>query len=146
VTEAQEQTRARNAENTGERRRRADDDGSIVTAKMSVPAGATDPSKYVYRWANDDGSRIHQLTVGDDWDFVTVTGGKGAEGGADTIKHRVGTKDDHSALYAYLLRKPKKFADEDKAKKAARISREETARLNELPSDAGDQTYKPGKA
>lgn len=62
-----------------------------------------------FRWARDDGGRMQQLTINDDWDKVPgvdpIHGGKGEAG---------------TAMKMHLLMKPKSFMDEDRREKESR--------------------------
>lgn len=130
---------------TEERRRRKTE--TVATdpslARFGVDASILDEAKYVYRAAEDRGMRLHQLTQNDDWDFVTVKGEKASASDAEgVVRYRAGTIDG-APLYAYLLRKLKKFADEDREARVRRVDAEEKARLTETPDDAPDKSYTP---
>jgi len=90
---------------------------------------------YVTRWANDTGSRLVDLTVEDDWDFVhkdeignevgefNVTPGNRDLG---TRVSKVVGRDEHGQpIHAYLLKKKKEFAIQDRKEKDARINETE---------------------
>ncbi len=110
----------RAAEVSAQRRRRSDTshEGSH---KLSVNHDLLDHENFIYRFVNDKGSRIQDLTVRDDWDKVPDPDVKDDKDGLGTpIRKQVDTHKDGSPMYAYLLRKPKKFAEEDERKKSAR--------------------------
>ncbi len=81
-----------------------------------------DPN-FTYRWVNDEPGRIHALTVNDDWEVVAGDGNREAKDkalgtGVERIVDRRGRK-------AVLLRKPKHYYVEDKAKEQAQIDETE---------------------
>jgi hypothetical protein len=116
-----------------ERRRRDDatiDGGQAL--KLAVPldiqAKLTEQGRE-WRWANDDGNRIHRLTVLDDWDKVE---------GVTPVEVVVDRAKGLTAK-AYLLSKPKEFIAEDRHKRdAARMSTEQAMVEGKVPN-AGDQ-------
>lgn len=99
-----------------ERRRRK---GGIA-GKLDIPESvkARFPNME-FRWARDEGGRMQQLTVNDDWDKVPdvteIHGGKGESG---------------TSMKMHLLMKPKAFMDEDRAEKVARNRALEQAQLS----------------
>lgn len=102
---------SRSDEIQGERRRRRT--GSIDMMgqfKLDCPASALDPN-YVYRWVNDDGARVFQLSRYDDYDLVSADSIKGAfdeqsaaEESSETVRRIVG-RNENGPMYAYLMRK-----------------------------------------
>lgn len=130
-----------------ERRRRPADTGNAADPtlrRFGVSEDILDHDKYVYRAALDDGTRLYELTERDDYEFVTTSGGKASKSdAAGVVKYRAGNKLDGEPAYSYLLRKPKKFADEDRSKAIAKVDAEEKARLKRTPGDAPDQSYTP---
>ena len=126
------------------RRRRSESTGDPTLARFGLTENVLDRDKYEYRAAVDDRSRLQDLTVNDDYDFVTIKGSKAAKADAEGVaKYQDGTKLDGSPRYTYLLRKPKKFADEDRAQRLAKIDADEKARLTSAPEDAPDKSYTP---
>lgn len=97
-------------------RRRRRGDVSMGRLRTLAIEGDLDPN-YTYRWINDDPGRVHALTVRDDWERVTA-----AElGQADERDKNLGTGverivDKVSGKRAVLVRKPKDYYFEDKAK------------------------------
>lgn len=90
-----------------ERRRRT---GSS-TAKLAVPDEVRrNHPDMEFRWGRDDEGRIQQLTQNDDWDAVP---------GVDAI--HAGTGKSGQPIKQHLLMKPKRFMDDDRAEKMARI-------------------------
>lgn len=101
-----------------QRRRRA---GDVTTnSVLSVPEAILDRDKYEYRWVSDEGPRLYNLTVNDDYDVVTKEGKKAEQGdsgyGDDAYRVQSGIKADGSGapLFMYLCRKPKKWAENDR--------------------------------
>lgn len=92
-----------------ERRRRSDttiDGGQRL--KLSIPPEVEARLKAegrTPRWVNDDGNRMHNLTVLDDYDKV--------EGVDPRV---VGTSKDGKPILAHLCSKPTAFIEEDKVK------------------------------
>lgn len=128
---------ARTDEIKAARRRRTDNLGArqhlAVTAKL-------DPA-FEYRWINDSGARIYQKTKQDDWDIVTQDGGVVKEDASDlggAVSYVVGAKPDGSPLRSYLCRKPKEFAEEDRAAmEARRRAMDEQIRGGAVPTPGG---------
>lgn len=129
-----------------ERRRRPGAQGLDPSlARFGVTADILDLDKYVYRAALDNGMRLHQLTQNDDYDFVTVKGAAARAADAEgVLRYQAGVVDGRPQ-YSYLLRKLKKFADEDRAERVRKVDAEEKARLTETPEDAPDKSYTPGR-
>lgn len=127
-----------------ERRRRKVNTGLDPSlARFGVTPDILDLDKYVYRAALDHGMRLYQLTENDDYDFVTVRGGSARSSDAEGVVRYVADRIDGQPVYSYLLRKLKKFADEDRAERVRKVDAEEKARLTETPEDAPDKSYTP---
>lgn len=99
-------------EEAQERRRRRD--GTLDRTselKLAIPEAirAANPGRQ-FRWANDRGQRIHNLTIMDDWDKVE---------GIEPIT--VDAEKDGTPIKAYLLSKPDEFVQEDEKRKMARL-------------------------
>lgn len=116
-----------------ERRRRDDatlDAGQAL--KMAIPQEIerklTEQGRQ-WRWANDEGNRIHRLTVLDDWDKV-----EGVDPREVIISRKGGVI---QTAKAFLLSKPNDFIDEDRRKKDATRSATETALLGGNVPNAG---------
>ena len=102
------------------RRRRRNDMGMGRLRTLAIE-GETDPN-YVYRWINDDPGRIHALTQLDDWEKVSAAD----LGQADDRDKNLGSSverivDKVSGKRAVLVRKPKDYYHEDKAKEQQRL-------------------------
>jgi len=99
-----------------ERRRRT----GGTTVKLAIPAAIIKAHPDMeFRWGRDDEGRIQQLTQNDDWDKVPdldpIHGGIGRAG---------------QPMKQYLLMKPKRFMEEDRAEKLARIDDTVNAQLS----------------
>ena len=95
-------------EEVAQSRRRRDDTNFQQSNKLAIPEEVAERLKAEGRqprWVNDEGNRMHNLTVRDDYDKVE---------GVDPVP--VGTREDGSPLLAHLLSKPIEFIREDQAK------------------------------
>lgn len=124
------------------RRRRTD---NLAEARFNLSfSGEMDPA-YEYRWFNDDGARMYQKTVQDDWDVVRQSDGIMKEDGdahGSEVAHVVGAKKDGSPLRSVLCRKLKEYADEDRRKKEARLAQmDEEIRTGALSQSAKGQAF-----
>lgn len=121
--------------------------GDPTLRRFGVAPNLLDLEKYTYRAALDDGNRLYELVEQGEYEFVTVNDGKAGttlkSDGRGAIKYRSGTKVDGSVQYSYLVRKLKKFADEDRKQAVARIDAQEKAQLQGRTSDAPDESYTP---
>ena len=146
---------ARAAEVSSERRRRKDT-GPLAGLKLAIPEDAKDPN-FEYRWLNDEPGRIHNKTVNDDWDVVTMDQLKGyvaddnhaGEGTPVTrVIERGGSGIGGQPRKAVLVRKRKEYFEEDKRAAQARIdAREEGIRRGAAQAPEGLQgpnAYVPG--
>lgn len=101
----------RQTEVAQERRRRRDSTlDRTADLKLAIPdeVRAKHPDK-VFRWVNDNPSRMHAMTQRDDWDRV-----EGVE------RLPVGTDANGQPQYQVLCAKPKEFWEEDQRAKAKR--------------------------
>ena len=115
------------AEQETQRRRRRGDDGLAATKRLPIPPEiqAELKAKGLHpRWVNDEGNRMHQLTVQDDYDKVA---------GVDPVP--VGTSIDGTPILAHLLAKPIAFMKEDQDRAEAARKRQEEA-LFRSPDEA----------
>lgn len=100
----------------GVRRRR----GDFVRRHLTVDEALLDRENYVYRWIKGDDARLFQLTRQDDWNLVTQDGAELKENSTDlgaVVSIVAGTRKDGSAERLYLARKPRRYAEDDAAKK-----------------------------
>lgn len=139
--QAPEASRSREGEQRSERRRR-DSDGMVGhRMRLALPPAYRGDKDNEYRWINDDKSRVHDLTKQDDWDIVHTD--SKAEG-ANTVRRQVGTKANGDPLFAHLVRKPKEYCVEDRAKQAASL--DETMDQIANTGNRGDTTNIGGEA
>lgn len=130
-----------------ERRRRNTDALSGKRRKLQV-SGELDRDKFAYRWVNDEGKRIHDLTVNDDWEVVPDRSGTLKVDGSGTgaeVAVRAGTGEHGRPVRAVLLRKRKDWHDDDKRQAQRRIDEQEAALKVGKSADGGqqDQAYTP---
>lgn len=141
------------------RRRRAGTLNRMAQFKLDcIEPDDLDLANYVYRWVNDESSRLRQLTKQDDYDFVTM--GELGDGfdpdstDSETdgrVRMLVGTQKSGGALYAYLLKKPRQFWEDDneemvrqrEAMMAGRIYQGETTESDEGRPGGDDKFYVP---
>lgn len=123
------QRQGREAEVAQQRRRRSESTLGIQT-KLTIPEEVQAQLKAegrTPRWVNDEGNRIHNLTVRDDYDKVD---------GVDPV--RVGQTKEGQPLYAHLLSKPNEFIAEDRAKLEERRRDQERAMVKgQVPTAPG---------
>jgi len=121
--------------------------GDPTLRRFGITPDVLDHNKYIYRAALDDGSRLYELVDQGEYEFVTLndkkTGHSLKADAPGAIKYRSGTKVDGSPAWSYLLRKLKKFADEDRAEAVKQIDEQERAQLQGRTKDAPDKSYTP---
>lgn len=124
-------------------RRRRDTLGADRNLKLHVPEEAKDPN-FEYRWIKNTTGRVQQLTQMDDYDVVSQTDLDSQSIG--TQVQRTSNKSDGESVV--LVRKPRQFFEEDKAKEAKRIDATEEAMRRAPPSSSeglsGSEAYVPG--
>jgi hypothetical protein len=122
---------SRNEQIKAERRRRNTDSLSGKRRRLAVNEAGLDRANFEYRWVNDEGTRLYQLTQQDDWEVgaeVATPIGIGPEG----------------ASRAVLLRKPKAFYDADEQMKQRQIDETEAAiKGGATPGAAVENRYTP---
>lgn len=130
-----------------ERRRRNSDALGGKRRKLSVSKQELDTDNFEYRWINDVGSRVYDLTVNDDWDVVSDRDAKvktDGSGAGSEVAVRAGTQDNGNAVRSILVRKPKAFANDDKAAKQRRIDETEASlKQGNSPGGNSDGQYVP---
>lgn len=117
------QTRADEVKTERRRQRGAN---QIMGLKLGVSEAILDRQNFEYRWINDNGARIEQMTTADDWDLVPDPKKEGkpdADGLGSIISKVVGKGESGQPMRAYLARKPRKFYEEDQRDKANSIKR-----------------------
>ncbi len=132
------------AEETRRVRRRRDE-GDLdrgARFKLAIPQEIQDQAKRegkTLRWVNDEGNRMHHMTVEDDWDVVQ----------SDLVKPvPVSTSPDGKPVYARLCSKFQDWYDEDQRDKARILKEREKAVEQGAKADpddkrSGDEYYVP---
>lgn len=103
------------------RRRKAGTLNRMASFKLDIfDESQLDLKNYVYRWVDDQGSRLRQATKGDDYDFVEGSEIDGfdsdltdTEVGNNRLRMLSDTDKNGRPIYTYLLRKPREFFEED---------------------------------
>ena len=128
-----------------ERRRRNTDALGGKRRRLAV-TGQLDHENFAYRWVNDEDTRLHDLTVNDDWEVVSDRSGTLKSDGAGTgaeisVPVGMGTK---APMKAVLLRKRKDWYDDDKRAEQRRIDETEASlKSGAVPGAGSDQSYVP---
>lgn len=126
------------------RRERGNVDVSGFNQKLSVPEERKDP-RFVYRWALDSANRMHDLRA-KDWDVAPpeTTAGDLRDMGTGTVIERMGNvKTVPKPERHVLVRKPREFYEEDKAREAAKLKEQEQAIVRGQTRNAEGQS-EPG--
>lgn len=140
------------AEAVKSERRRKPGDMVHLGIKLGVNEALLDRDKYAYRWINDKGGRLEQMTKQDDWDLVDDPD-KAAKPDADGLGSKVAKVvggDGAAPMRAYLARKPKAFYDEDAGEKRQRLDKQMESIRRGIPQQAaetealGANAYVPG--
>lgn len=132
----------RNDEIKQERRRRNSDSLAGTRRRLYVDPKMLDTEKYTYRWINDDATRIHDLTVNDDWDLVSDR--QKATGTGSEMASQVGSGPSGSPQRAVLVRKLKEYHDGDQAEKQRKIDvQEKDLTSNVAPGTDSTNLYQP---
>lgn len=142
------------AEATQPRRRRKEGGEEVIGRKLAVRMSELDFANFKYRWVNDEmgsangvGPRIMAKTVDDDWDIVRQGGSVVKHDSADlgdAVSAVVGVRPDGKPMLAYLLRKPKAYYEEDRAKKHAELDKQlKDLRRGISPSKGDEADYVP---
>lgn len=120
-------------EEVAQRRRRRDDTTFQQSNKLAIPVEVAERLKAEGRqprWVNDEGNRLYNLTVRDDYDKVE---------GVDPVP--VGTGDDGKPILAHLCSKPIEFIREDQAKAEERRKQVEAGMVKgKMPVKTDDGT------
>lgn len=131
------------AEEAQERRRRRDGTLDRMTElKLAIPDAIREanPGRQ-FRWVNDTGQRLHNLTVRDDWNKVD---------GIEPLT--VDADKEGKPIRAYLCSKPDEFVQEDENRKVAALKDQEAGifRRGEIVGDGASDlskgvTYTPAE-
>jgi hypothetical protein len=116
---------------SGRRRRKTGSLNRMAQFKLDfIEPEDLDLANYQYRWTNDEGSRIRQLTRADDYDFVTLDElGQGVDRDQTDsesdgrMRVLVGKDKSGNPTYSYLLKKRREFFEADQEEEV--IAREE---------------------
>lgn len=109
------------SENTMEERRARMTNIGEANKRLATGGLNLDNAKYSYRWVNDDGTRIYELTQNNVWDFVSNEGVSVGMDKGEGVSIQVGVKPNGDPLVSYLMQKPIKYYDEDKAAKQVAV-------------------------
>lgn len=131
---------ARSDQITTQRRRRNTDALGGKRRRLAVEESTLDRENFVYRFANDENGRLHQLTVNDDWDVVSDRDGEAKADsvgiGAEVAAY-AGTRENGAPLRSVLLRKRKDLHEEDEAAKQRRVDDTEAGLRQAAPQEPG---------
>lgn len=116
----------------GRKRRNPQTLDRIHHLKLALPVECQNDPAHYYYWANDDNSRIADLTLRGEYDHVVLKGIESDD--QDRVRRQVGVKDG-KPLYSYLLRQPMEFRIEDQMARAAVVTKKEDAMITEAPAD-----------
>lgn len=116
----------------GRKRRNPQTLDRVHHMKLALPVECQNDPAHYYYWANDDTSRIADLTLRGEYDHVILKGPEADD--QDRVRRQVGVKDG-KPLYAYLLRQPMEFRIEDQMARAAVVSKKEEDMVKAVPSE-----------
>lgn len=135
--------RSNRQEQVSAQRRRRDTLGPNRNLKLHVQPEAKDPN-FEYRWINNRPGRVQQLTHQDDYDIVSAADMESRSIGT-TVERAGNSRDGESMI---LVRKPKAYHEEDRAKAAKAIDATEEAMRRSAPASpeglSGPTAYVPG--
>lgn len=136
------------ADTISQERRRRNTDALGGRRQRLATRADLDGEKFAYRWVNDDGNRLHDLTVSDDWEVVSDRAGEvkpDGTGVGSEVATPVGTGENGRPVRAVLLRKKKDWYDEDERAKQRRIDETEVGlKAGAAPgATTDDKTYVP---
>lgn len=109
------------SESTMEERRARMTNIGETNKRLATGGLNLDTAKYAYRWVNDDGTRIYELTQNNVWDFVSNEGVSVGMDKGNGVSIQVGVKPNGDPLTSYLMQKPRDYYDEDKAAKQVAV-------------------------
>ena len=111
-----------------ERQARGTPKGPTLNQKLSIPEDKKDP-RFTYRMVLDTGNRVHDLKA-KDWEIAPgeTAANDPRNMGVGTVIERMGNvRTVPKPERHILMRKPKEFYQEDKAREAAKIKADEDA-------------------
>lgn len=134
-------------EQTENRRRRRQSSGlNNTNLRLYVDEKHLDTDNFAYRFVNNDADRIRRLTIQDDWEVVTDRNNaiRESDGMGSTIEVSAGIDDTGKANRVVLLRKPKKYYNDDFAEAQAKVDATETMiREGANPQAQHSHSYTP---
>ena len=132
---------------TKERARRRSRDANMggFQKRLAIPANLVNNADYIYRWVNDEGTRLSGA-VANDYDFANETGDEVDQRSTDRAKVHVGSLPNGEPLLAYLMRKRKKWHDSDKEELQTGIDENMKSIKLDAESPSDNHRYKPGKS
>lgn len=106
-----------------ERRKKHAKGVNMTGYKLRIPEDRLELRRYVYRWGNDDGRRIYDLTQNDDYAFVHQTDGEIKETSdmGSAVSEPVGKNKEGAPVRGYLLRKRRDWWEADQMQKKEEI-------------------------
>lgn len=123
-----------------ERRRRNGASLQGNRQRLGLNEAQLDRANYVYRWVNDVGTRLYDLTVNDDWEIVTDRDGTmrvDSAGAGAEVATVVDADKTGKAIRGVLCRKLKSYHDDDRREKSRAIDEQE-ALIGQRPTAGGD--------
>lgn len=135
--------------NAGQRRRRNNGNlNRMAQFKLDcIDPSLLDTENYVYRWVNDEPGKIRQVTKADDYDFVPSHElGKDfdLEATDSESSERVRMLVGKDGAYAYLVKKPREFWEEDNRAMTDMFDAKMNGRIYNGETD-GDPSGKEGR-
>lgn len=119
---------------------------------LAVDESKLDRAKWEYRWIVDENGRLHNLLNNDEYYLLSADLGGATNQEGDAYRRQVGVQTDGSGKprYQYLCRKPKVYAEEDRAarqkandqKQVARVKADEAAVLADNGKKIEDSAMK----
>lgn len=122
----------------GPRERRRKRGSNVGGAKLRLVGKAKEDPLYFYFWANDVKNNLAEM-LDNDYDFVNEDGDHVEPRSSSRYSVHVGTRDDHSPMLAYRMRKFKEWYDADKKDEQDLIDE----RMKEMQQVASDARSKP---
>lgn len=138
---------ARSEQIASERRRRNSDGLQGRRNRLYVDESQLDRQNFEYRFVNDTPGRLHSFTVQDDWEVVPdregVIKADSTGTGAEVAAH-AGIGPTGAPMRSVLLRKPRKYYDDDEAAKQRQIdAREAGLRAGQAEGASIENGYVP---
>jgi hypothetical protein len=141
---------SRSEELVTERRRRNSDSLAGKRRRLHVNEAELDRENFTYRFVNDEGNRLHDMTVNDDWELVSDRNHVvkvDSTGSGSEVAVYAGTQENGAPLRQVLLRKPRQYYEEDKAAEQRQIDeREAGIKSRGGPGASEDGLYQPTSA